>query len=397
MQMKKFLLLLLGMTFIFAVTAPILAQQSGTGTHIFTSPIRILEPRGDNTHPSGYPPVQMRAAYRYNVIPNQGQGMTIGIVDACDYPSAEADLGVFSTYYYLPACTTANGCFTKIQYGGTLCSGHSGNWAIEQALDIQWAHAMAPAAKIVLVENAQADDTLFLAVDQAVAAGSNVVSMSWGYGGGFNGETAEDFHFQVPGVTFFSATGDSGCLTNYPAESPYVVAVGGTVLTLLSALPPPNPFSNNYGHEIAWSGSGGGISIYESEPTWQMGVQHSGFRSIPDVALDASPSSGVPVYDSYDGYQWLEVGGTSLSSPVWAAFMAIENSLRVAGGGTTIHQFLPDLYQTIYPSGNYALDFHDVTTGSSGGICVAGSGYDYVTGVGTPIANHLANDLVPLP
>jgi subtilase family serine protease len=221
--------------------------------------------------------------------------------------------------------------------------------------------------------------------------------MSWGYGGGFNGETAEDFHFQVPGVTFFSATGDSGCLTNYPAESPYVVAVGGTVLTLLSALPPPNPFSNNYGHEIAWSGSGGGISIYESEPTWQMGVQHSGFRSIPDVALDASPSSGVPVYDSYDGYQWLEVGGTSLSSPVWAAFMAIENSLRVAGGGTTIHQFLPDLYQTIYPSGNYALDFHDVTTGGSGGICVAGSGYDYVTGVGTPIANHLANDLVPLP
>ena len=79
-----------------------------------------------------------------------------------------------------------------------------------------------------------------------------------------------------------------------------------------------------------------------------MGVQHSGFRSIPDVALDASPTSGVPVYDSYDGYQWVQVGGTSLSSPVWAAFMAIENSLRVAGGGTTIHQFLPDLYQTIY-------------------------------------------------
>jgi subtilase family serine protease len=127
-----------------------------------------------------------------------------------------------------------------------------------------------------------------------------------------------------------------------------------------------------------------------------MGVQHSGFRSIPDVALNANPSTGVPVYDTYDGYQWAKVGGTSLSSPVWAAFMAIENSLR-GGVGHTMQQFLPNLYQTIYPTGSYALDFHDITAGSSGGVCVAGTGYDYVTGVGTPIANHLANDLIPLP
>ena len=263
--MKKLLLLLLGIMLIFAVTAPMVAQQSGTGTHIYTTPIRFMEPRSDSSHPSGYTPFQMRAAYGYNAIPNRGHGITIGIVDACDYPNIEADLGVFSTQFNLPACTTGNGCFTKISQA-SLCSGHSGNWAIEQALDVEWAHAMAPDAKIVLVQSSQPDDSLYTAIDQAVAAGSNVVSMSWGSGGGFSGETAYDFHFQVPGVTFFSSTGDSGCLTNYPAESPYVVAVGGTTLVLLTAAPPASPLANIYGNEIAWSGSGGGISLYETEP-----------------------------------------------------------------------------------------------------------------------------------
>jgi len=395
--MKKVLTLSLGLTLLAFIAAPaIMAQQSDTGTHIFTTPIHIIKVEGDASQPSGYTPFQMKSAYDINAIPNQGQGMTIGIVDACDYPSAEADLGVFSTQFNLPACTTGNGCFTKISQSN-LCSGHSGNWALEQALDIQWAHAIAPAAKIVLVQSSQPSDTLFTAVDQAVSAGSNVVSMSWGYGGGFNGEQAYDSHFQVPGVTFFSSTGDSGCLTNYPAESPYVVAVGGTSLILLTAAPPVSLLTSVYGSESAWNGSGGGRSQYEPEPTWQMGVQNSGFRSIPDVALDAAPNTGVPIYDSYDGYQWVKIGGTSLSSPVWAAFMAIENSLRVANGKGLIQQFLPDLYQTIYPSGNYASDFHDVTTGSSGGICIAGVGYDYVTGVGTPIGKPLANTLINLP
>ncbi len=392
--MKKLLLLFLGAVLVLAVTVPMMAQQSDSGNRIFTTPIRIDYPSGYASTPSGYTPAQMRSAYRYNAIPNQGQGMTIGIVDACDYPTVEADLAVFSTQFNLPACSIASGCLTVLPQG-SLCSGHSGNWALEQALDVQWAHAMAPRANIVLVQAPSADTSLFAAVDAAVAAGANVVSMSWGYGGGFSGEQAYDFHFQVPGVTFFSSTGDSGCLTNYPAESPYVVAVGGTTLNLRNA-GSLSVTSSNYGSETAWSGSGGGISAYEAEPSYQMGVQHSGFRSIPDVALNANPSTGVPVYDTYDGYQWARVGGTSLSAPVWAAFMAIENSLR-GGAGHTIQQFLPDLYQTIYPTGSYGLDFHDITAGSSGGICVASTGYDYVTGVGTPIANHLANDLIPLP
>ena len=392
--MKKLLSLSLGMMLILAVTAPLVAQTPASGEHVFRPPVRIVQYNNYANSPSGYTPAQMRAAYQYNRIPNQGQNIVIGIVDACDDPVIEADLGVFSTQFNLPACTTQNGCFTKITQNN-LCSGHSGNWALEQSLDVEWAHAMAPGAKIVLVQSTSSDDTLFAAVLQAVGAGASVVSMSWG-GGEFSGEqTYDTTYFSAPGVTYFASSGDGGCGASYPAASPNVVSVGGTTLILLFSVPPPSPFTPNYGHETAWSGSGGGLSSFEAEPSYQRGVQSTGFRSIPDVSLDAAPNTGVPVYDSYDGYKWVEVGGTSVSSPIWAAFMAVENSLRLAGGGGVIQQALPDLYQ-IYGSGNYGTDFHDVTSGSSGGICVAGTGYDYVTGIGTPIANTLANDLLPL-
>ena len=123
------------------------------------------------------------------------------------------------------------------------------------------------------------------------------------------------------------------------------------------------------------------------------------FLTVPDVALDASPGTGVPVYDTYYGYQWVQVGGIELVFAGLAAFMAclVTLSVLLAMEIRPSRESSTDMYQTTYPSGNYALDFHDITTGSSGGICVAGTGYDYVTGVGTPIANHLANDLLPLP
>ena len=117
-----------------------------------------------------------------------------------------------------------------------------------------------------------------------------------------------------------------------------------------------------------------------------------GFRTVPDVSLDANPATGVPIYDSYDGRQWVKIGGTSVSAPIWAAFFGIENSMR----GAPIERPLPDLY-AIYGAGAYGADFHDVSTGSSGGVCIAGIGYDFVTGIGTPIANHLASDLMDLP
>ncbi len=393
--MKKSKFVSLGTVLVLAGSMPLIAQAPAGASHVFHPPIIIVQHDNNNfaSQPSGLTPSQMRSAYGYNAIPNQGQNMIIGIADACDDPNLEADLGVFSAQFNLPSCTTQNGCFTKIQQSN-LCSGHSGNWALEQSLDVQWAHAMAPAAKIVIVESTDTGDSLFMAVTQAVSAGAKVVSMSWA-GGEFEGEQMYDqTYFSTPGVTYFSSAGDGGCGALYPAASPNVVSVGGTFLTLLTAAPPVSPLSSDYGNESAWSGSGGGISSVESEPTYQMGAQNTGFRTVPDISLNASPASGVPVYDSYDGLNWVRVGGTSLSSPVWAAFMAIENSLR--GGAGVIQQPHQDLYQ-IYGSGNYHTDFHDITTGSAGGVCVAGMGYDFVTGIGTPIANHLANDLVTLP
>jgi len=391
--MKKVAFLSLSM--ILAVAIPLIAQEPDTGNHIFRTPIQIVEPHDNASSPSGYTPSQMRAAYAYNRIPNQGGNATIGIVDACSDTTIENDLGVFSTQFHLPQCTTHNGCLTIITQSGSICSGHSGNWALEQSLDVEWAHAMAPGAKIVLVQSLDSGDTLFTAVQQAVAAGASVVSMSWG-GSEFSGEQSYDMYFQASGVSYFAATGDGGCGTIYPSTSPYVVAVGGTTLALLTSTTPPTPLGNNYGSETAWSGSGGGVSSQEAEPAYQMGVQNTGFRTVPDVAMDANPSTGVPVYDSFDGYNWVKVGGTSVATPLFAAFTGLENSLRIADGGGVIQQILPDLYQ-IYASGSYGSDIHDITMGNSGGICQAKAGYDYVTGIGSPIGYTLANSLVSLP
>jgi subtilase family serine protease len=392
MKRKSFVTASLGVMLLLAVTLPLAAQTTPAGGHIFRTPIRIL-PQPDNfaSQPSGYFPAQMRAAYRFNAIPNQGQGVTVGIVDACDDPDIEADLGVFSAQFNLPSCTTANGCFHLISQAN-LCSGHTGNWALEQSLDVQWVHAMAPLAHIVLVQSSQPDDTLFMGGQQAVTAGASVVSMSWG-GGEFDGEqTYDTTYFSTPNITYLASTGDSRCGAQYPAASPNVVAVGGTTLSLISAAPPLSALGTNYGSESAWSGSGGGISAFETTPLYQSGVQSTGFRTIPDVALDANPATGVPIYDSYDSRQWVKIGGTSLSAPVWGAFFGIVNSVR----GAPIEQPLPDLY-ALYQSGSYASDFHDVTTGSSGGVCIAGVGYDFVTGIGTPIGNHLVTGLMDLP
>src|SRR5580704_771856 len=181
--MKKLVLHSLGTMLVFGVTMPVRAQAPATAPHVFHPPIVIVQRDINNfaSQPSGLTPFQMKSAYGYNAIPNQGQNMVIGIADACDDPNLEADLGVFSSQFHLPACTTQNGCFTKISQNN-LCNGHQGNWALEQSLDVEWAHAMAPAAKIVIVQSTDTGDSLFMAVTQAVAAGANVVSMSWAGG-----------------------------------------------------------------------------------------------------------------------------------------------------------------------------------------------------------------------
>lgn len=375
--MKRLLLLL-------TIALPLAAQS----IHI-VHPTIVIPPQPDALgKPKGFFPSQLRTAYGFNQLANQGQGQVIGIVDAFDDPNIESDLGVFTSEFKLTACTTANGCFQKIYATGTVPPKNT-NWAAEISLDVEWAHAIAPQAKIMLVEAAgQTNAELYQAVDVAVANGATVVSMSWGTNE-YTGEGSDDTHFNVPHVTFVAASGDSGHGVIYPAASPYVVGVGGTSLTLGTG--------NVWQSETAWSGSGGGVSAYEPEPSYQAGAQNTGSRGVPDVAYDADPKTGVPIYISVGIYGllgWVEVGGTSMAAPQWSALFAIANSIRAGAGKSLLNQPQFDLYA--FP----AADFHDVvsgTNGSCGAQCTAGPGYDYVTGLGSPVGNVVIKALATAP
>jgi subtilase family serine protease len=386
------------MLVLLALALPLVAQQRD-GSHIFAQPpIRITSPQPDSSSPHGLFPSQIKAAYGLNATPNQGQGQIIGIVDAFDDPNAEADLQVYDTQFNLPVCTTQNGCFTKIKVGNP--PGDTG-WGLEISLDIQQAHSLAPAAKVILVEaNSNSFDDLLAAVDAARLAGATQISMSWS-GGEDSSELGFNSFFNHPGVTFMASTGDGGHGVGYPAASPYVVAVGGTTLVLSTATPLPNPLLSNYGHETAWSGSGGGISAYEPGQSYQNGIfpgcGSTGLRCVPDISSDANPGTGVPVYDTYGGYQWVQVGGTSVSSPDWSAVFAVANSSRAAAGKGTLQTAIADLY-TFYNSTQYN-DFHDITSGTNGSCgaqCTAIVGYDLVTGIGSPKVNKLVPALVAI-
>jgi subtilase family serine protease len=337
---------------------------------------------------SAFAPTQMRHAYGFDQLTNQGAGETIALVDAYDDPNAEADLGVFDTQFKLAACTTANSCFRKIYSRGTKPAANA-NWAVEIALDVEWAHAIAPQAKIILVEtptNSLSD--LLAGVDVAVANGASVVSMSW-MTGEFNGETLLDGNFASNVVTFVAASGDNGTGAAYPAVSPDVIGVAGTTLTLAA--------NGNYKSETAWSGSGGGLSAFEREPAFQaqFGIPDDprGYRGSPDVSYDANPATGVAIYDSVglSGYSgWFQVGGTSAGTPQWAALMAIANSMRASARKSSLTSTNTALYSLAKTSP--ATDFHPVTQGSNGAcgvLCTASAGYDYVTGLGTPQAAAL--------
>ncbi len=375
---------------------PVFAQSPDGSTDIlrgYSHPplLRVVTPDArPDAGPTGIFPAKMKVAYGLNSITNKGKGQIIAIVDAFDDPNAEADLGTFSTQFSLPACTTANGCFKKIVPTGT--PKDTSGWSNEICLDIEWAHAIAPAAKIILVEaKSNSNANLYAAVDTAVANGATVVSMSWG-GGETSNETTTDFHFNVPNVVMLASSGDGGHAAQYPAASPYVVAVGGTSLTI-------NSSTGAWVSETAWSGSGGGTSAYEAEPTYQGGVQSTGKRGIPDVAYDADPNTGVPVYSSYNCGRscvvgWAQFGGTSISAPQWAGIMAIANSSRKAAGKANLNQ----VQFLLYPAAE--TDYHDITSGTNGScgtLCTAVAGYDFVTGVGSPKANLLIPALVATP
>jgi hypothetical protein len=345
----------------------------------------------------GFTPAQIEQAYGISgitfnngTVKGDGSGTTIAIIDAYDDPTIVNDVHQFDQ-----AVGLGDPTLTKVNESGgsSLPSGNTG-WAEETSLDVEWAHAIAPGASILLVEaNSASYSDLFTAVAYAAKQSHVVaVSMSWG-GSEFSGETAYDSSLKTPaghaGVTFVASSGDSGAPASYPATSPNVLAVGGTSLSLTS--------TNSILTESAWSGSGGGISSVESQPTYQKGVvtQSSTKRTNPDVAYDANPNTGFPAYDSYSfpTAPWQEFGGTSDAAPQWAAILAIADQGRALAGlgsldGAT--QTLPKIYSVS------SADFHDTASGSSTGSphYSATAGYDLVTGRGTPVANNLVADLV---
>jgi subtilase family serine protease len=311
--------------------------------------------------PYGLSPAQIKSAYGFSTSSTAGAGETIAIVDAYDDPTAESDLNVFSSQYGLPACTTANGCFKKVnQNGGSSYPRANGNWALEISLDVQWAHAIAPGAKILLVEaRSNRNNDLYGAEDYA-RTHAQYVSNSWG-GSESSGESSLDYHFSQPGVSIFVSAGDSGLPAEYPSASPNVISVGGTLLTFNS--------NGTLASETGWSSGGGGCSSYENaNPAQSTGsVSCNGKRATPDVSLDADPNSGVSVYDStsYNGQRgWWKVGGTSASSPMWAA--------RAADYGGTV--------DAAYVYGN-GITYRDITSGNNGAPCLVG--YDLCTGRGS--------------
>ncbi|MCX5683065.1 MAG: hydantoinase B/oxoprolinase family protein, partial [Planctomycetota bacterium] len=377
---------------------PLLATQVA-----FASPGAIVaDVSPDSTTPpsSALTPSQVRHAYgidqvMFGSILGKGQGQTIAIIDAYDYPTALADLQAFDFEFSLPDPPS----FRRVAQDGSTnypitdpagAGNSSGTWEEEEALDVQWAHAIAPLANILLVEATDNSDANLIqhAVNWARSQ-PGVVAISMSFSGTeFSTEASfYDTYFTTPashgGVTFLAATGDAGRPSGYPAYSPNVVAVGGTTLNL-SGL--------NYVSETGWSGSGGGISSYENQPAYQQGVvtQSTTKRTNPDVAMDADPNTGVAVYDSYDypTSPWMRIGGTSLATPMWAGLMAIVDqgrSLASLGSLDGRTETLPTLY-TLPPG-----DFHDITSGNNG--YAAAAGYDLVTGLGTPVANKLIYDL----
>lgn len=385
------------------------------------------------TGPGGYSPAQIRHAYGIDQVSYTGAGQVIAVIDAYQYPTAASDLQTFISTFSLPvmyglpntgACTVTAGphpCFQVIAEGsssgtgsggtstgggggGTSCHGGKKNnckvsaqtvnatWALEQALDTQWAHAIAPGADILLVQgNSSLTTDLLNSVSTAIPYGVTVVSMSWGMPES-SGETTLDGNFNHAGVTFVASSGDSGYGIQWPAVSPYVVGVGGTSLPLDGS-------GNLTGPETAWSGSGGGISAYESEPQYQTAwpiPTTGGYRGVPDVSFDADPYTGVPIYDStgYNGqYGWFQVGGTSFSAPAWGAIFAVLNSARRAAGKLNLSS-ASSTYSPAFAAAAaswYPTDYRGITSGSNGScsICSATSGYNFVTGLGTSLVNGL--------
>jgi hypothetical protein len=361
-----------------------------------------LPPGSATSTPRGYSPAQITGAYginsiKFGSITGTGAGQTIAIIGAYDDPglvnSNSSGFDSSDLYKFDAAMGIANPpSFIKVDENGkstypSAATGDNAGWANESALDVEWTHAIAPDANIILVEaySANISDLIQGAMQYVMSVpGVSVVNMSFSVSE-FADETQYDDSLITPaghqGVTVLAASGDNGSGTLYPSASPDVVSVGSTTL---------NVSGDSYANETGAPDSGGGLSQFESKPSFQSNITISSTaRATPDVSIDGNPDTGLSVYDSYDGgtsTPWFKVGGSSAATVLWSGLVAITDQGRIADGSSTLNgpnQTLPALYSLS------SSDFHDITTGSNGEYS-SGSGFDLVTGLGTPVANYLA-------
>jgi len=314
---------------------------------------------------AGYGPGQLQSAYK---LPSttKGGGQTVAIVDAFNDPNAEKDLGVYRKNFGLTACTTANGCFRKVnQTGGTKYPPNDPGWGLEMSLDLDMASAVCPRCHILLVEaTSNSFSNLGKAVSEAAKLHANVISNS--YGGSEYG--ASDPNYSHPGTVITASAGDNGYGPQEPCTFQTVVCIGGTTLTKSTTV------ARGW-KETVWSGTGSGCSAIVAKPSWQTdtGCRR---RTASDTSADANPNTGVALYDSYGYGGWNVVGGTSVSSPIIAAVYALAGNASTQTAAKGIWN-------------NAGKNLFDVTLGSNGGctpayLCHGEKGYDGPTGWGTP-------------
>ncbi len=322
---------------------------------------------------SGYGPSDLDSAY--NVPTTLGSGKTVAIVDAYNDPNAASDLSTYRSNFGLPACTTGNGCFTKVNQSGAASPLPAANagWSSEIMLDLEMVSAICPNCHILLVEaSSPTTANLGTAVNTAVSKGAVAVSNSYGGSESSSDTSYDNSYYKHPGVAIVASSGDSGYGVEYPAASTYVTAVGGTKLTRTS---------NSRGWtEAVWStssteGAGSGCSAYDPKPSFQTDTGCAR-RTVADVSAVADPATGVAVYDSYGSGGWTVFGGTSVASPIIGAMYALANSPA------------PSAYPNSYPYADPGA-LYDVTTGhtatcSPAYLCTGEVGYDGPTGLGTP-------------
>ena len=317
--------------------------------------------------PAGYGPADLQAAYQLAALSSSaGAGRTIAIVDAYDDPTAEADLAVYRNAFSLPPCTTANGCFRKVdQDGRNRYPRVNAGWAQETSLDLDMASAICPSCKILLVE-AKSASFADLGVAENRAASYNPAAISNSFGGNeFNGEASSEGYFNHPGIPITVSSGDAGYGVSFPASSRFVTAVGGTTLASTGGT-----FT-----ESAWAGAGSGCSAYIAKPAWQHDLGCAR-RTVADVSAVADPATGVAVYDStrYQGSSgWMKFGGTSVAAPVVAGVYALAGHPTATAAG-------------LYAATGGLSDIVGGSNGSCGGsyLCTAVTGYDGPTGLGSP-------------